>query len=980
MGFLDIENRGSGYIGPIGENWRISYNTSPQVLGMESGKLGSLSFSARCDGTSKFTIDNYLSVKHYFDNQTGRWLSTFDVNVRSVSTNDEFGSFTTTSKLSQLDVRRRSSANPSGIYQRTIKPPSGKSYTVNSIDYTTPPMASVYDVAVSSDYIYVLAAGSHGGEVVHRFGIDGYWFAMWPVYSDSSDLASPESRYISVVGTTVYIAQVAQRRIKKFDGWSGTFQTQWGSSGTGNSQFNTISAIAANSSAIYVADSVLGRIQRFNSSGTYLGQFGTQGTTDSEQIFDRPNSLYARPGDESVFVGDMKARVREYTPAGGWVSNAFGGYDFFVGGVVGPFAANSRIGVTYDSLGNAYCAQDGIVYKFSHDRTVNLNGSWQDGARLTHTFPYDGVWNINASETQGILHGVGADGMSIKQYAGSTTSVQAYILYYLALAVPDFPCRLLLLNAGPGGSVDIPEWEMSVWQALNELCAATGNALSAFDDRVDFFSRTNRGTFELPKNAAIEPVEIDSRTSGRTVEVTNHNARRTAKPEVMYSSVRDGNKTFSADIATLDHVTVSQDTYPEYLIQPQPQGAQVNPFSNPSVETNLNNLGYYVPSPGTGTLTRQVNASFAQWGDAFARLQFTSAVSGAYSYISNQVDVLPGAVYDFQAYGRISGSAQKLQMWVSWRNSAGQSVGWAAGQSTTVTSSAWVPLTLNQPAVAPPSASFAYVQVRTALDGRAWLSGEYLYADMWSDGSPLLAGNPNPVANPGRYMVYDSDNLLVDPYKWSSYGGRIDAQRGKNPGTIELTIYGPGLEIPGTKAPYSIRSLNGDGSLSIMGAGIITAPEVISIGTGLTEKTTSREVAQSVDSVHAWTAKVAWDEAGWIAYRSSLSQSLKVHMRISSNPPWLDDGSGLGGTSTLIGRLVRYGDALYMIESVEASASTITLELTLHTPWGYVNGVAGDVRPETIWGGSLAGDFDGFWGGYTSQDFHIAPLLNPFGV
>lgn len=997
MGFLDIQNKGNGNIGELSENWSIIYNTSPAVLGMDAGRIGSLTFSSRCDETAKFTIDNYLSVRHYFDNQVTRWLSTFDVNIRSVDTNEEFASFTATSRLSQLDVVRKSSANPSGTYQRKMIPPAGKSYTVAGTPYVTPDTATIYDVAAYDRYVFVLASGSHGGEVVHRFGVDGYWYSVSAVYSDAADLASPDSRHIAVYGQHVWVTQPKLDRVKRFTWWQTlTFVDQFGSAGTGNGQFDTISAIAVSNAAVYVADSVLGRIQRFGYNGTYVQQFGTAGVTEGDQIFDRPNSLYVKWNDSRIFVGDMKARVREYTVGGIWISNAFGGYDFWVGGPVGPMVENYRIGVGFDALGNAYCAQAGRVYKFSHDRTANLEGSWQDGARLTgrwssfdseYRVGIEGTWLSDAMgvyDADGILHFVDTDGISVLQYAGSTTTIESYILYYIALAVPDFPCRILStydprMDHGVQ-TLDFPEWEMSVWQALVELCAVTGNAMSAFDDRLDFFNRANRGQFDIPADARVEPLSIETRQVGQRIEMVNYNARRTNTPGVMYSAADDGNRTFSANIGSIDHVTVFQDTYPEYLIKPQPQGSQVNPFSNPSVETDLTNLGYYVPSPGTGTLTRQTTAGFTNWGTGFARLQFTSAVSTPYSYISNQVDVLPGVSYDFSAYGRVSGLDQQLQLWVSWRNSAGQSVGWVAGPSTTATSSSWTYLGLGGfPAVAPPSASFAYVQVRTAADGRAWSSGQFLYADMWANGLDLL--NPTtPMASPGRYTVYDSNNVLVDPYAWLNFGGNVEVERGERPGEIVITVFGPGLEIPGTQAPYGIRAVNGGGSFSILGAGIISKPETLKIGTGVTERTSSKEVAASIDSVHAWNRKAAYDEGVWAAYRAGLAQTLRVTMRIGETPTWVDDASGLGGTSTLIGRQVRYKSALYIIEAVEANGATFTIDLRLHTSWGLLSGFTGEARPDVIWNGKTAAEFDTYWLGYTSQDNMIAPLMNEYGV
>lgn len=69
------------------------------------------------------------------------------------------------------------------------------------------------------------------------------------------------------------MADVENYRIQKFDS-DGTYITQWGSSGTGNSQFNWITGITADSEDnIYVTDDNNDRIQKFDSDDTYITQW-----------------------------------------------------------------------------------------------------------------------------------------------------------------------------------------------------------------------------------------------------------------------------------------------------------------------------------------------------------------------------------------------------------------------------------------------------------------------------------------------------------------------------------------------------------------------------------------------------------------------------------------------------------------------------------------------------------------------------------
>lgn len=984
MGFLDLENKGNGFIGPLGDGWSMQYNTSPAILGTGKAKLGSLNFSTRCDDTTKFTIDNYLSVKHYWDNQVSRLLSSFDVNVRSVSLTNEFASFNTISRLSQLDVIRQSNANPTGTYQRKLTPPSGKPYTISATPYTTPANARVYDIAQEGFYIYVLASGAHGGEVVHVYGSDGVWNKVWPVHSDATDLANPGSTYLAYATGWLMVAQVGADRVKRFVAFTGVFVNQFGTAGVGNSQFDTISAIAANGTSIYVGDSAIGRVQRFSVAGTYVSQFGAAGSGSGAQEFLSLNSVNVNSSDTALYVGDNRARIREFTVAGGFISNGFGGWDFTLGVAYGPFTAFSRIDISFDGIGNAYAVQSGVLYKFTHDMTAYPNSTWQDGPRLVQTVALPIDSQIAMSDEHGIAHVVSSDGLSAIQYAGSTTTLYSYLLYYLALAAGDFPCRFLSLNDPEldGNPIVLPEWEMSVWEAITELCAATGNVVMAFDDSIHFMNRTTRGTFSLPDEFEMTELDIDTSNSGRRVQVVSQNAVRTSGPPgIMYSTRLDGQKTFSADVGSVDTVVVSQDTYPEYLIQPLPQGPSVNPFANPSVEVNLTNLGYFSPS-GVYALTRDTTSNFALHGIASAKLTFSTAPTATGSYISNRIDVNPGQAYDFRIWASCTGAAQKVILFVDYRNSADQNVGWDAGPSMNITSTGWYEIRSQTPQVPPPGTTYAYVELRHASDGRAWLNGEALFADAWSDGWFYGDNGTDPIASPGRYTVYDGDNVLVDPVKWVNHGGRVTAERGAGPGEIVITIYGPGIQIPGTQAPYSIRETSGLGSLSILGGGVICQPETLEIGTGVPESVTNREVAGSMDSPFSWNDKVAYSEGVWMAYRAAINQSFTVTIPMGYAPIWVDSGGGTGGSHTLIGSIVRYRDALYIIEEIRANAYSITLDLVLHTSWGErVNGgVQDDPYPDNIWSGKTCGDFDAFWVDYTAQDFMIAPLRNPYSV
>lgn len=84
----------------------------------------------------------------------------------------------------------------------------------------------------------------------------------------------------------VYVSDIGNARVQKFDS-AGTFLTQWGSSGTGPGQFTEPAGLAVDAAGkVYVADagqqvpippggvSGGGRVMKFTSDGTYLQQIG----------------------------------------------------------------------------------------------------------------------------------------------------------------------------------------------------------------------------------------------------------------------------------------------------------------------------------------------------------------------------------------------------------------------------------------------------------------------------------------------------------------------------------------------------------------------------------------------------------------------------------------------------------------------------------------------------------------------------------
>ena len=103
-----------------------------------------------------------------------------------------------------------------------------------------------------------------------------------------NDLIIP-NRIINNVGavatdkfTNIFIADSSNHAILKFDG-AGKFITKWGSTGSGDGQFNGTLDIATDVfNNIFVADSGNNRIQKFDGAGKLITKWGSTGSGDGQ--------------------------------------------------------------------------------------------------------------------------------------------------------------------------------------------------------------------------------------------------------------------------------------------------------------------------------------------------------------------------------------------------------------------------------------------------------------------------------------------------------------------------------------------------------------------------------------------------------------------------------------------------------------------------------------------------------------------------
>ena len=234
--------------------------------------------------------------------------------------------------------------------------------------------------------------------------------------------------------TNVYTPQVADLTITKATNPAGGadfpfvldpndigFLAQWGSQGSGNSQFDSPVGVAVDGNGnVYVAEYYNHRIQKFDAGGAYVGQWGSNGSGNGQ--FGYPIGV-AVDGSGNVYVADSgNNRIQKFAGDGTFLM-AFG-WDVVSGNVDTDFeicqpgdtckdgssgSGNGQFsnpqGVAVDGAGNVYVADtsNNRVQKF--DAGGAYLTQWGSGGSGNGQFNYptgvavDGAGNVYVADT-----------------------------------------------------------------------------------------------------------------------------------------------------------------------------------------------------------------------------------------------------------------------------------------------------------------------------------------------------------------------------------------------------------------------------------------------------------------------------------------------------------------------------------------------------------------------------------------------------
>jgi hypothetical protein len=181
----------------------------------------------------------------------------------------------------------------------------------------------------------------------------------------------------------VYVADTYNHRIQKYNS-SGAYLAQWGSRGSGNRQFLYPIGIDVDKSGnVYVVDCNNHRIQKFGSSGMYITQWGSLGSGEGQFNFPWDISV---DSSGNIYIADSRNhRIQKFNSTGTFLTQwgSFGSDD-------GQFYFPESIAV--NATGNIYVADrnNNRIQEFSSglpspDATTGLalNGSFEVSPALS---------------------------------------------------------------------------------------------------------------------------------------------------------------------------------------------------------------------------------------------------------------------------------------------------------------------------------------------------------------------------------------------------------------------------------------------------------------------------------------------------------------------------------------------------------------------------------------------------------------------
>lgn len=560
---------GNGTLGPVYPGWNFKVDASPEAPGDSSGSTGGISFTARHGIDSEYVVDNYL------DFTSAPYGSLVQGRVTGVVSNGEHDS-----TMTSVDMTVDSVLGPLAGTDHTV----GGTGEFTMISRTTGSDVDntgrtiVGSVVDSSGNVHVLLTGT-SGDMVQVYDKYGRFFTSWGAYGvGASGIYNPTAIAIDNVGK-FYIGNGAFR-VSVFSS-AYAYVTNFGASGTGNGQFQAVTAINAYSSTeIYVTDAVQNRVQKFNGSYTYVTKWGSTGTGNSQFL----SIAGVVATSTTVWIADTTGNaIKIYSPTGTWsstiavsgpkslsISSVSGGYVYAVlatGFAKFDFATTARV----DAI-SAPVALNSIP--------VNLTGLYMVEQALVDPAPGDfALFNS----------------VRFARYFGPVEPLLSDVVYYYILCglgqeIPVFFggsfTWAFTWSTLYNPTVSFVGWRGEIWNYIKQIMSAHGIEI-VISGRHVVVRDIGTTSLSLDKaEAGSVSITLENSGTGRSVDFKNYNTSRSSGEGIMFDG---GSTVYSVDVGQTDFITVRTDSSPTVVSNPVP------------TDLTTNQAGTYYVTDSTGT-------------------------------------------------------------------------------------------------------------------------------------------------------------------------------------------------------------------------------------------------------------------------------------------------------------------------------------------------------------------------------------------
>lgn len=401
---------------------------------------------------------------------------------------------------------------------------TGKNLTVWST--STPALNSPLGVAVDgSGNAYVADRYNHR---IVKFDSNGTVVATWVksgggAGTNDGEFYNPHGVAISPDGY-IYVADTSNHRIQKFNS-SGTFLGKWGRSGggagSGDGEFSNPWALTFDDTGnCYVADSSNQRIQKFDPYMAFQRKWGSGGGGDGQ--FSNPSGV-AIDAVGYVYVLDRdNNRVQKFDANGGFLSKWGTG-----GSSTGQF--NQPYGISIDPQGTIYISE-------YNNRRIQI---FDSGGNFVDQMPFNPAVTFNpggvAIGASGALTVVNISGNKVYTFSEKVTFVAKWGSHG---ELTDFYANPRGLAVDGTGNVYVADTGNNRLQMIG----ASGNAVATWGS-----SGSSNGQFSSPSGVAIDSVgNIYVADTGNN-RIQKYNRSRTF--ERKWGALGSGNGQFSAPSA-----------------------------------------------------------------------------------------------------------------------------------------------------------------------------------------------------------------------------------------------------------------------------------------------------------------------------------------------------------------------------------------------------------------------------------------------